>query len=376
MLTNTQLYIISLIRKSFEIESNQGLSLSNEELNEVIHIVQCNGILPTIYHSFPDNIQYCMSQKYKASVMQTILYNYEGEAILNALSNAGMRCIALKGWELRQLYPDISMRQMADIDILVMPYNYKAIKPVMDKLGYVSSQETSWKHDNFTKANANVEMHKRLTDDSGVIQQWEKRMWKRAKCKENNIYKMSTEDFYIFHFIHLHKDFMNGSLGLRRIIDTWLLLKIPKNNDLITIEFSRMGLIQFHNRMVRLSHVLMGELDLDDNSEILLAHAFKYGIYGTDKSYKAGRIASMSNGNITFGKIKSFISAIFLPYNRMKAQFPQLEKYPALLPLYWCKRILNLLKNISKYKKKLNYATINKSDYQEMKLFFDAGGVS
>ena len=114
--------------------------------------------------------------------------------------------------------------------------------------------------------------------------------------------------------------------------------------------------------------------EMDEYSEFLLLHAFNHGIYGTDISYKAGRIAVMGR-NLRTGKIKSAFSAIFLPYYRMKAQFPVLEKYPLLLPYCWSKRIIQQVKGGLKSKKKmLDYSNIGKDEYNEIKRFLQAGG--
>lgn len=164
----------------------------------------------------------------------------------------------------------------------------------MNRLGYASGTESSWKHDSFFQKDVHVEMHKRLTDDSENIQVWEKGVWERATVVDGNIRRMSLEDFYIFHFIHLYKDFRNGSLGLRRIVDTWLL---QKNSDVNMNEIQnwleKFDMLKFHNSMIRLSRAAMGDEPIDEDSEVLLSHAFMYGIYGSGKSYKAGRIVSM-----------------------------------------------------------------------------------
>ena len=137
----------------------------------------------------------------------------------------------------------------------------------------------------------------------------------------------------------------------------------------------RFGMWTFHNRMVRLSLAAMGQETMDDASELLLSHAFMYGIYGTDKSYKAGRIAAMGN-SLTAGKRRSALAAVFLPYKQMKVRFPILEKWPVLLLWYWMKRIMRSLKRgIKKNRKKLDYSKVSEADYAEMKKFFEAGGV-
>jgi hypothetical protein len=246
----------------------------------------------------------------------------------------------------------------------------------IDELQYKSGRtESSWKHDSFKKRDVHVEMHKRLTDDSDMVHDWEKGIWSRAKAINGNIYKMSPEDYYIFHFVHLYKDFMNGSLGLRRIVDTWLLQKQSVDMNQVQQWLEKFGMWKFHKRMIRLARVTMGDEPIDEDSEILLTHAFTHGIYGSGKSYKAGRIAAMG-GNVTSGKLKSKLAAVFLPYKRMKAQFPILEKWSILLPYCWLKRIFRFLKgDKKKYRRMLDYSDIKPKDYEEMKRFFEAGGI-
>ncbi len=245
----------------------------------------------------------------------------------------------------------------------------------MGKLGFSYNPESSWKHDSFRKKSVHVEMHKRLTDDSELVQIWERELWKRAELVCSQIYKMSHEDFYIFHFVHLYKDFLNGSLGLRRIVDTWLLQKLPMNTKKIKTTLQSFGIWKFHENMVKLCRVTMGDGPMDEDSEVLLIHAFMYGIYGTRKSYKTGRIVTMGR-NLRIGKIKSALTAVFLPYKRMKAQFPVLVKWPILLPYCWLRRIIRFMKgDMKKNRRMLDYSEISELDYTEMRRFFKAGGI-
>ena len=340
----------------------------------VANIIIKNGILLTVYSALPDNLKSRLKKLYFASVMQSVQQKHEGEQVLKCLSDAGMKCIALKGWELRKLYPHANMRQMVDLDVLVTPYEFNRIKAAILPLGYSGGTEGSWKHDSFRNEVVHIEMHKRLTDDSDVIQKWEKGIWDRATVVDGNIYRMSPEDYYIFHFVHLHKDFKNGSLGLRRIVDTWLLNRQSVDMSIVKNWLESFGIWTFHERMVKLSKVTMGEDPMDDNNEFLLVHAFRYGIYGSGKSYKAGRIVSMG-GSMKIGKLRSKIAAVFLPYKRMKAQYPILQRWPVLLPWCWLKRILRLLKgNMKINRKMMDYSDVTEEDYAEMKRLFEIGG--
>lgn len=373
MLTKEQIYILYLLRKSLGVQTATADMPTDEKT--VIDAILKNGILLTVYTALPDTFQAPIKKMYIAAVMQSVQQKHEGERVLKAISNAGMKCIALKGWELRKLYPHANMRQMADLDVLVTPYKYNRIKAAISPLGYVGGTEGSWKHDSFRNEVVHIEMHKRLTDDSDVIQKWEKGLWNRATIVDGNIYRMSPEDYYIFHFVHLHKDFMNGSLGLRRIVDTWLLNRQPVDMSIVKNRLESFGMWTFHERMVKLSKVTMGEDPIDNDNEFLLTHAFRHGIYGSGKSYKAGRIVSIG-GSMKIGKLRSKIAAVFLPYKRMKAQYPILQRCPVLLPWCWLKRILRFLKgNMKRNRKMLDYSNVTEEDYNEMKRFFEIGGV-
>lgn len=373
MLANDLEYILFLLRTSF---GQQCEAKKYDETEAVVRTILNSGILLTVYKNLPTELQEKLHNTYAAAIKQAILQEHEGEQAMKALSKEGIDCIALKGWEMRNYYPDPLMRQMADVDILAHPYEFQRIKQVMEERGFKSGTESPWKHDNFYKNEVHIEMHKRLTDDSNVIQTWENGLWDRAVREEGEVFKMSPEDYYIFHFVHLHKDFMNGHLGLRRIVDTWLLKQHSVDMKIVKKYLDSFGMWKFHERMAELSGVLMGEIPMDEDSEVLLTHAFTHGIYGSGKSYKSARIAAMGNTVIN-GKWKSAFNAIFLPFKRMKAQFPVLEKWPVLLPWFWYKRIIRFLKgDTRKYKKRLNYKDITKEDYKYMKRYFEAGGVA
>ena len=198
-------------------------------------------------------------------------------------------------------------------------------------------------------------------------------MWQRVRNVNEHECAMSPEDFFIFHIIHMHKDFLNGSLGLRRIIDTWLLTKQGFNLEFVMNESKKMGIDVFCEKMINLSKACMGEVEITEEMEILLRHSFQHGIYGTEISYKAGRIATMGD-SLKKGKTRSLISAVFLPFKRMKAQFPVLKKHPVLLPFCWLKRIVGLLSFALKNKEMLNYNNISEKEYEEMRAFLKAGG--
>lgn len=379
LLTSAEKYVLAIMKSCVSGSSCKDFNVDQDDFSEIVRIIKANGVLLTVFEQLCRPLQAELRNTYLAGVAHSVQQQYEGNCILSRANDLGLMCIALKGWELQNLYPHKNMRQMADIDILFKDYEYQKVKGVFDSLGYSSEPESSWMHDNFRKENITVEAHKRLTDDSGVIQEWETQIWGRAICIRNNIFQMSEEDYYIYHFIHLYKDYKGGMLGLRRVIDTWLLLsRLEINKSIVKTTLSQMGIWDFHNRILKLCNECFCDESLSEDSEVMVKHAFKFGIYGTDQTYKLGRIASMSRtGNMALGKIKSALYAVFLPYRRMKAHFPILLKYPFLLPFCWVKRIIRILHGNNKHwaVSKLNYNNLRQEDYEEMRRFLRAGGL-
>lgn len=385
MLTTDQQFVISLLRQSFSINDSSSADIAADPA-KAADIILRSGILLTVFPTVEARaevsdtaarLREILQLPYYKALKRSVVQNAEGDTALRVLSDAGFDCIGLKGWEMRRLYPADTMRQMADLDILVRPYDFGRIKKALEAAGFQGGSESNWKHDNFRRNGNTVELHKRLTDDSDAVQQWENELWSRAAAVSGHIYRMSPEDYYIFHFIHMLIDFKKGSLGLRRIADTWLLQKQPVDPDAVGAEFEKMGMAAFHEKMKKLARVTMGEEEMDRDCELMLNHAFLHGIYGTGRSYKAGRIVSLSNGEgLGKGKLNSWLAAVFLPYSRMKAQYPKLMDHPALLPYYWVKRITHYLRgDLAEHKRRLDYSDINESDYEEMKSFLQAGGV-
>ena len=374
MLSREQAYLLTLVRAALKGESAPADERCSME--EMCRLVLKSGVSMTVFKQLPPTMQSALRAQTMSNVRQAMVQQADGEQVIKKLAGAGFAVLPLKGWEMRALYPEALMRQMSDLDFLVKPYDYRRIRALMEEMGYSAEKESSWKHDKFFKASTTVEMHKRLTDDSAAIRDWEARMDERKVCLEGNVYRMTNEDFYLFHFVHLHKDFMNGMLGFKRILDTWLLQKTEKDDALVRRELESMGLSLFHERMVTLSYAAMGEKEMDDNSLLLLEHALRHGVYGSGISYKAGRAARLADGSLQKGRLRSVIAAVFLPFDRMKAHYPVLEKRPILLPWCWLKRIKSHLNgNLRQKWQRMELKGLRQEDVDEMRRFFEAGGV-
>ena len=303
----------------------------------------------------------------------------EGECLLQCFEEKGIDCIPLKGWRLRQLYADPLNRSMNDLDILVRHYEHGPMKRLMESQGYSGESLSAWKHENYKKPPyMNVELHRRLTDDSGAVRDWEGRMWSRCRPEPGfaHILRMADEDYYFHHLIHMFGDFQHGMLGFRRVADTWLLLRCCPDMDreLLEKELRAAGILEFALRMERLARVCMEGESPDADTELLLEYAADNSVSGSENSYQLSRMAVMSGEKLGRARLTSLRNAVFLPYDRMKAQFPVVEKHPVLLPFCWIWRLLRLALYPARSLQKLKTGKVSQQELEEMRRVLRAGG--
>lgn len=317
---------------------------------------------------------------YGPSLAKTIEQDGEGQVVLDALERAGIDHMPLKGWVMRSYYADPLSRSMMDLDILVRNYRYEQIRSVMQEAGYRSNGSSPWKHDGFLKEPyMNVEIHKRLTDSSGKIRAWENGVWERSVPVQGTEHRssMSEEDLYIFHLVHMYKDFKNGALGLRRVADLWLLRRKMDASCVAGAQarLAQMGLGLFAERMAELAAVCFDGKAADPDCETLLRFMAGGAVFTDPQRHKLGRMASSAGGHFTAAKLRAIRDTVFLPVERMRAQFPILERWPILLPACWLKRALRAAAHPVENLRGLDYSGLSKEQYEEMCQILRAGGV-
>lgn len=102
-----------------------------------------SGILHTIAPGdAPASVRDALRSDYHTQLAANMLYLERLAQIVPALKNASVRFAVVKGAALlATVYPDLGMRAMKDVDLLVHPEDANILKPVMQQLGWQEEDE-------------------------------------------------------------------------------------------------------------------------------------------------------------------------------------------------------------------------------------------
>ena len=98
------------------------------------------------------------------AIRKVAAFDVERTAVLAKLEEAGIWYMPLKGSVLKELYPKIGMRQMADNDILYDASKTSEVRTIMERLGFSTDSAYGRSiHDHYFKPPVyNFEMHRFL----------------------------------------------------------------------------------------------------------------------------------------------------------------------------------------------------------------------
>ena len=284
-----------------------------------------------------------MKEKFQKQIILAVCrlekLNYELIKLCEALEQAEIPFIPLKGSVLRQYYPEPWMRTSCDIDVLVHEEDLqRAVSYLSDNLGYRRESQNSHDISMFTQGGVHVEVHYELVENSGVnlAKAVLKRIWnvvtKHVRC--NYQYEMPDEMFYFYHITHMAKHFVaTGGCGIRPFLDIWVLNhRIDFNREKREKLLSEGGLGIFAKQAELLSEVWFGNAEHTKITRQMEEYILRGGVYGTNKNRVV--VQQQKKG----GKVRYALSKIFIPYEKIKFHYPILQKHKWLTPIMEVRR--------------------------------------
>lgn len=369
-----QNYIIELLKC---VITNTTPSAPDESLDwdVVFNYAKIHRIVPILYSSIqklPEDIKLKISNleqyalAYKSNLVDDANRENEIAIITKLLASNDVDYILLKGSVTKHFYPDTSMRMMSDVDIFYRNADSKDIKTMLGENGYTQTKSTP-KDAMYLSSNklVKVEMQQSLLDDG--FTDWLKYLdtiWDRCIKKTDNEYTMTPEDFYIYHIVHMAKHFINGGIGLRHILDTWVIKNHYQDLDSEYTEkiFKELSLDKFENKVTNLcKYWFENSIPSDKKSiELLSEYIFENGAFGN--------ISQQSTNEAVNNSSKVIREKVFPSKQTMANYYGDvITNHPITIPFYWVRLTFErLFTNHNKTKSKIKTIS-NISETQKVK---------
>ncbi len=289
------------------------------------------------------------------SVRKNLLLDFERSKLLSFFEAQGIWYMPLKGVVLKDMYPKMGLRQMADNDIL-FDESYRAdVRAWFCEQGYKAESFGISNVDEYTKAPVyNYEMHVSLFDDdysetkTTYYKDVKKRLVRRSE--KNCSFDFTDEDFYIFFIAHAQKHFEKGGIGVRFLCDLYVYLK-AKSADMdfsyIESELEKLELTDFECDFRELCAAVFSDVHgfcfdkLPQKLQQRLLYLISSGTYGTLEQ-------KIKKGFAKYGKLGYLLLRIFPGTKVMKSYHPAFGKR-WLLPVGWVYRAFVILFTKSGY---------------------------
>lgn len=300
----------------------------------------------------------CFEEAKARAIRKNIILDIERGNVFERFDKAGIWYMPLKGIIIKEYYPKIGMREMADNDILVDRSRQEDIKQIMLDCGFYVRQYDKTKHDVYFKDPlCNLQMHISLfeADPEDPLYSYFKDIDRRLiPCGDSCERCFTKEDFYLYIKAHEYKHYSTEGTGLRNLVDTYLLLREFGDSydwDYLYAELDKMQIREYEKQSRELANDLFSGKRLTDEEKRMLDYYIFSDTYGNTENGINNLLKKNSNN-----KTKYVLSRLFPTETVLKKRYPFVYKHRILLPFLPLYRVINLL--VKNRKKLINEARI------------------
>lgn len=305
-----------------------------------LHVLAYIGLIKN--NIFKDKVQYLKKEVYK-DLLKNSYQEKETEKLLRIFDQNGIFCIPLKGYNLKKLYPSSDMRFLTDFDCLVKKTDYPKIKKILKDTEFIYDKQTV-KHLSYrTPSGMLYEIHGKLYERF-LDENFEKNLFNCKKADGyETILQLDKENEYIITQAHLASHFLRGGIGVRNIIDLYLLNKQDLDRNRLNELLEKYNLKSFDEKFVKIAKILFDDEPSDEYSDNLISYVFASFMLGDEDRKELTEIARNYNGDLKKAQKGSLWRKIYPKYSDMVGIYPVLEKKKWLLPFKHAQRHFSIL---------------------------------
>lgn len=351
-------YAIDLIRAVMQ-ETEIPEKPANLSLQELYGFAKLHNVEALLYHGLcqthvdlSDPVWQNWENRAGMLLAQGIVQLAERDELFSNLTASGIPLLPFKGCWLKEMYPNMEYRQMADLDMLIPREYAQTAKKLMLSLGYQTETfEDAPHHAGYLKPPyTEVELHVSLLEDGG---EYYNDVWNRVRKVEGYpcLYRFSPEDEYIFYLIHLNKHLEDAGTGIRSVLDSVVYRNVypDMDRDYLNRELTSLGLWY---RMLQIEKLadswFCTGMELPEELQDMAQYILFAGSYGTIENRSRQRLEKLQEKyrNPIVRALAYWIIRTCRPLKEMQQSYPLLNKLPVLLPFYWfCRAVMKIAKH-------------------------------
>lgn len=289
-----------------------------------------------------------MKPLYDQAIRCGLIQEYEIQTLLDEMERDGLDCLPMKGWIMRDYYPEPLMRSMGDFDVLVRETDTGKLRRWMEQKGYQPVAIGNKVHDEYRKPPCtHVELHKVPMElcyfwkiDTGWFDRMARTVWNPEALAEGrqHIYQLSDEDFYIYHLLHFYKHLMYAGAGIRMLADNYVFLrnKGPQlDRDSLDEKLKALHLDGFAEQIQKTAFRAFAGEEPDQDTAAVVAFLTDETVYGGEQNTRYIALASQGSTSMGQDVSRMVLRRLFPSLQSMQDRYPRLYAAPWLLPVYW-----------------------------------------
>jgi hypothetical protein len=295
-------------------------------------------------------------EKNKA-IRKNIMLDAERSKLFAWMEQQGIWHMPLKGSILKDLYPQVGMRQMADNDILYDKNFQMTVKDYMQSHGYEAISVGKGNHDVYEKPPVyNFELHTALfgPEHAPAWISYYANVKQRLLKDEGKsyAYHFRDEDFYVYLLAHAFKHYDSNGTGLRSLLDIYVFVWKKGSTldwEYIRQEEEKLGIAEFEQQCRALSQKLFEKPDahyerqLSKDEQEMLIDFSGSGVYGTTFNRIKKSLEKLQPDGAPITRKTRILycwQRLFPNMNWFKANVPFCYRHKWSIPFFWVYRFL------------------------------------
>ena len=374
-LNNAEIYLAELVKASLNdtVPSDVPACITFDEILEIsIRNHMEYMLLSTLVKTnLPEEKKELLRARVKASMMRTLVQMNEIKHLKECFEKEQIVNQPMKGAYMKSIYPTPMLREMSDIDILILDQYTQKVHKIFVDSGY-SFMGREHHHDVYVKRPyLIVEAHWTMYDQLVDKNQYEYFSdFSKAVLVEDAsyTYNFNKEDFYVYMMAHMAKHFYKRGCGIRNIVDVYVYrnkYKDQLDEKYIDRELNKCGIYSFTKHIERLSRIWLGGEQSTEFYDNLFAYMLDSGIYGKDENGIWNEFAKESDESRFHYRMKLKLFYFFPPYHYMVKYHPWVEEKKFLLPAAW---VVRAVTGIAKKKGEEKREMLQHIDQEDIKV--------